>query len=211
MAKPELEAAQEAVKNLDKAAVTEVKTFTKPPDAVVMVMQSVMVLIGEDIKWENVRKVLTDVNGFMKKLQEYNVEKTPESVFKKFRDKYQSKDGFNYKDVKDKSSAAATLCLWALAVSKYQVVTKKVAPKKKKLAEVTVVLAAAEAELSIKMEQVNEVKAKVAALEAECQKMLDEKNDLEFKMDRDTKRMKRAEKLVILLKDEGVRWGETVK
>jgi len=76
---------------------------------------------------------------------------------------------------------------------------------------VTVVLEAAEAELAIKMEQVNEVKAKVAALEAECQKMLDEKNDLEFKMDRDTKRMKRAEKLVILLKDEGVRWGETVK
>ena len=41
--------------------------------------------------------------------------------------------------------------------------------------------------------------------------MLDEKNDLEFKMNRDTQRMKRAEKLVILLKDEGVRWGETVK
>jgi len=37
------------------------------------------------------------------------------------------------------------------------------------------VLEAAEAELAIKMAQVNEVKAKVAALEADCQKMLDEK------------------------------------
>jgi len=30
-------------------------------------------------------------------------------------------------------------------------------------------------------------------------------------MKRDTARMKRAEKLVVLLKDEGVRWAETVK
>jgi len=96
-------------------------------------------------------------------------------------------------------------------VSKYQIVTKKVAPKKKKLAEVSAVLEAAESELAIKMAQVNEVKAKVAALEANCQKMLDEKTELENNMKRDTGRMKRAEKLVVLLKDEGIRWAETVK
>mmetsp|Transcript_116866 Transcript_116866/g.162309 ORF Transcript_116866/g.162309 Transcript_116866/m.162309 type:complete len:101 (+) Transcript_116866:3248-3550(+) len=61
------------------------------------------------------------------------------------------------------------------------------------------------------MAQVNEVKAKVAALEANCQKMLDEKTELENNMKRDTGRMKRAEKLVVLLKDEGIRWAETVK
>jgi hypothetical protein len=41
--------------------------------------------------------------------------------------------------------------------------------------------------------------------------MQDEKETLEFEMDRSTKRMARAEKLVVLLKDEGVRWGETVQ
>jgi len=41
--------------------------------------------------------------------------------------------------------------------------------------------------------------------------MLDEKNELESNMKRDTARMKRAEKLVVLLKDEGIRWAETVK
>jgi dynein heavy chain len=41
--------------------------------------------------------------------------------------------------------------------------------------------------------------------------MQDEKEDLEFKMDRDTKRMFRAEKLVVLLADEGVRWKTTVE
>jgi len=41
--------------------------------------------------------------------------------------------------------------------------------------------------------------------------MLDEKEALEFEMDRSSKRMGRAEKLVVLLKDEGIRWAETVK
>lgn len=41
--------------------------------------------------------------------------------------------------------------------------------------------------------------------------MQDEKETLEFEMDRSSKRMSRAEKLVVLLADEGVRWAETVK
>ena len=41
--------------------------------------------------------------------------------------------------------------------------------------------------------------------------MQDEKEELEFNMDRSSKRMMRAEKLVVLLADEGVRWKETVE
>lgn len=41
--------------------------------------------------------------------------------------------------------------------------------------------------------------------------MQDEKEELEFNMDRSAKRMARAEKLVVLLADEGVRWKETVE
>ena len=41
--------------------------------------------------------------------------------------------------------------------------------------------------------------------------MQDEKESLEFEMDRSTKRMFRAEKLVVLLADEGVRWITTVQ
>ena len=36
--------------------------------------------------------------------------------------------------------------------------------------------------------------------------MQDEKEALEFEMDRSSNRMRRAEKLVVLLADEGVRW-----
>lgn len=60
------------------------------------------------------------------------------------------------------------------------------------------------------MAEVNKVKEAVAKLEADCQNMQDEKDKLEANMDRCEKRMGRAEKLVVLLADEGVRWKETV-
>ena len=80
------------------------------------------------------------------------------------------------------------------------------APKKAKYAEVTAVLKSAQDELKIKLDGVQVIKDQVAKLEADCQSMQDEKEQLEFEMDRSTKRMARAEKLVVLLADEGVRW-----
>lgn len=41
--------------------------------------------------------------------------------------------------------------------------------------------------------------------------MKDEKEDLENQMETSRLRMGRAEKLVVLLKDEGVRWAQTVE
>jgi dynein heavy chain len=41
--------------------------------------------------------------------------------------------------------------------------------------------------------------------------MMKEKAELEFTLDRDKNRMVRAEKLVVLLADEGVRWKTTVE
>ena len=87
-AKPELEAAEAALKNLDKAAIVEIKTFPNPPKAVVMVMEAVMVLLQEKTDWNNVRIVLGDTTGFINKLLFYDVSKTPESVLTKVRNNY---------------------------------------------------------------------------------------------------------------------------
>lgn len=169
-----------------------------------------MVLLGEKIDWKHVKGVLSNVEAFINRLKTYDVEKTSDKVWKKARDNYINTPSFIPGEVKKVSTAAATLCLWAGACSKYAIVTKKVAPKKAKHAEVTKVLKEAQAELKIKLDQVAVVKEAVAKLEADCNKMQDEKEQLEFEMDRSSKRMGRAEKLVDLLGDEGERWKETV-
>lgn len=111
-------------------------------------MECVMVLLGEAKDWANIKKTLGDVNGFLNRLKKYDVETTAEKVWKKARDGYISKANFDPNDVRKSSVAASALCVWAIACSKFQIVTKKVAPKKARHAEVTAVLKAAEADLA---------------------------------------------------------------
>jgi len=147
----------------------------------------------------------------MDRLANYKVEETKESVWKKARDKYINQEEFMPELVKKVSVAAASLCLWCRSCSSYAMVTKKVAPMKAKYSEAMTELNAAQSELKVKLDQVQVVKDKVAKLEADCQKMQDEKEELENNMEVSKARMARAEKLVVLLADEGVRWKETVE
>jgi len=118
-AKPELEASEAALKNLEKAAIVEIKTFPSPPAAVTLVMEAIMILLQEKPDWNNVRAVLGDSTGFVNRLLSYNVSNTPESVLAKVRKNYLSKKEFDPEDVGKKSSAAKCLCIWAISVSKF--------------------------------------------------------------------------------------------
>ena len=142
-AKPELEAAELALKSLDKPAIVEIKSFPNPPKAVVMVLEAVMVLLSEKTDWNNVKSVLADTQGFINRLLYYDVSKTPESVLNKVRNNYLKLKEFDPEDVGKKSLAAKCLCVWSLSVSKYQIVIKKVEPKKRKFEEVQSILSKA--------------------------------------------------------------------
>ena len=48
---PALNAAAEALKKLNKADITEIKGFAKPPEAVMMVLEAVCILLGEKNDW----------------------------------------------------------------------------------------------------------------------------------------------------------------
>lgn len=80
--------------------------------------------------------MLGDTGSFMNRLLTYDVSKTPESVLAKVRKSHLSRTEFDPVDVGKKSGAAKVLCIWALSVSKFQIVIKKVEPKKKKFEEV---------------------------------------------------------------------------
>ena len=128
---------------LDKAAIVEIKTFPNPPKAVVMVMEAVMILLQQKTDWNNVRIVLGDTGGFITNLLTYDVSKTPENVLAKVRKNYLSLKEFEPEDIGKKSSAAKCLCIWAIAVSRFQIILKKVEPKKRKFEEVQSILSKA--------------------------------------------------------------------
>lgn len=210
-AKPIMASAKQAVDSIERNSIVDLQKIQRPTEGVQFIMAGCMTLMGEKSDWKSVQKVLGNVNEFLNRLKNMDPEQVKEKTWKKVRDTYLKDPKFNYENAKAISSAAAAITKWATALSEYAIVIKDVAPKKAKHAEVKAILDKAEAELKTKLDEVAKVKAQVAELEATTQKMRDDKEALETDMDRSTKRMARAEKLVVLLKDEGVRWAETVK
>ena len=197
---------------VDGQAITEIKGFTKPPELCEFVMEAVMLYIGKKANWDTAKKEMQNAQNFLKQLKELKVDSLTEKTLGTIRKKYlDKKDKFDIEKIKKQSEPAANLATWAQAMSNYQKVYKLIVPKKKKLAEVEAVLAEAKAELDKKLAKVKKVKDRVAELEATANKLNADKTEMEFKMNQSRSRMGRAEKLVLLLEDEGVRWKKDVE
>jgi len=208
---PELDAAKASLAKLDKNKITEIKSFPSPPDAVVMVMEAVMIVFNEKTEWNHVKKVISDPKAFVESMKSYDVKSLDQKRLKTLRNKFINRKDFNPTEVEKVSVAAKSMCEWVLALDKYSYVLTRVGPKQKQYEEVSKVLKEAKAVLAVKQAELKEVTDKVAALESACISMEQEKKQLEDDMDKFEKRMGRAEKLVVLLEDEGVRWKETVE
>ncbi len=118
-AKPELDAAKAAVAQLNRDSITEIKSFSNPPKAVVMVMEAIMILLTEKMDWRAIKDVISDTNGFIERLKNYKVMEAPEDLFKKVRNNYLSKPEFDINDIKKKSVAASYMAMWVMAVNRY--------------------------------------------------------------------------------------------
>lgn len=129
-----------------------------------MVMESIMLLLGEKQDWNTIRSNLNETNAFIERLKNFDVMKCPEAVFEKCRKNFISKPEFDVGEVRKKSVAASFMAQWVKAVNSYQKVVKVVEPKQRRYNEVKANLDQAESELALKMAEVQKVRDKVALL-----------------------------------------------
>lgn len=198
---PALESAVKALNSLTKADITEVKSFTNPPNAVRVVMEAVCVLLGEKENWETAKKLLSR-SDFMDLLQNYDKDNIAESRLKKLRKQYINAEEMQVDVIQKVSKAGSGLCLWARAMDVYADVAKEVGPKKLRLDEMKAQLAITTAELKEKQAQLKIVLDRVAGLQKTCDETLAEKNRLQAESDTTAKRLVRAEKLTNGLNSE---------
>ena len=102
--------------------------------------------------------------------------------------------------------ACKSLAMWVKAMDTYAKVSREVEPKKRKVAELSSKLEVKNRELKIKQDELNLIKEKVQKLQKECDVTLALKKKLEEDMIRTNNRLISAEKLTVLLEEEGIRW-----
>ncbi len=114
-AEPALKAASEALNTLNKANMTELKSFGKPPAIVVKVVGAVMVLtapsnkIPKDVSWNAGKNYMGKVDQFLDTLITFDKENIRDSNRKAVEPYLKDKE-FDYDFVKTKSAAAAGNC-----------------------------------------------------------------------------------------------------
>jgi len=74
---------------------------------------------------------------FLKSLKEFDVTIVSEKLIMKVRKEYLSKPDFTTAAITRISVPAGSMCTWVHALSSYQMVYKKIVPKKAKLKEVS--------------------------------------------------------------------------
>jgi len=61
-AMPKIKEAQQALNTLNRADISEIKGNNNPNHLVELTLQCVNILLGENTKWEDIKKTLSDAN-----------------------------------------------------------------------------------------------------------------------------------------------------
>jgi dynein heavy chain len=205
---PELKAAEDAIAQLDSKSISEVKSYTTPPEPVMTVMSAVMIVLGKEPTWPTAKKMMTD-SGFINTIKDYDKESTKDATVKKI-EKYTREEKFRPEYVTSVSRAAGILCMWVKAVEGYAKALKTVAPKRARMQY-------ARDQVAKKMAVLKELEdefAKLAKRLAELEELFNTKNseleefsrvlnDLQTKIDR-------GDKLISGLAGEKLRWEATI-
>ncbi|KAM9363597.1 dynein axonemal heavy chain 6 [Symphorus nematophorus] len=205
---PALEGANQALNSLDKADISEIKVFTKPPDLVMTVMEAVCILLNCKPDWPGAKQLLGDAN-FLRRLTEYDKDNIKPQILLKLQ-KYINNPDFIPEKVEKVSKACRSMCMWVRAMDLYSRVLKEVGPKREKLAKAQEELDATMATLREKQQKLQEVENQIKVLQDQFDNSLDEKEELANTMALTQARLNRAGKLTSALGDEQIRWQESV-
>ncbi|KAI8438868.1 hypothetical protein MSG28_011209 [Choristoneura fumiferana] len=200
-AEPALIAAQEALNTLNKANLTELKSFGSPPGAVTNVTAAVMVLLApggkipKDRSWKAAKMVMAKVDVFLESLVNYDKENIHPDVIKAIQP-YLKDSEFEPEFIRTKSGAAAGLCAWVINIIKFFEVFCDVEPKRKALAAANAELAAASEKLKAIKSQVASLEEQLATLTADFEKATAEKLKCQQEADATNRTIQLANRLV---------------
>nr|XP_014351765.1 PREDICTED: dynein heavy chain 6, axonemal-like [Latimeria chalumnae] len=205
---PALEAANKALDSLDKADISEVRVFTKPPDLVMTVMEAICILLNAKPDWTSAKQVLGDSN-FLRKLLEFDKDNIKPQILQKLQ-KYLNNPEFVPEKVEKVSKACKSMCMWVRAMDLYSRVVKEVEPKRQKFGAAQAELDATLSTLQDKQRKLKDVEDQIQKLQDHYDKSVGEKESLAKTMALTQARLTRAGKLTSALGDEQVRWQESI-
>ncbi|GMF09750.1 unnamed protein product [Phytophthora lilii] len=130
---PDVQEATEALSQINKYHIVEMKSFTNPPQLVRLAMQAVCVLLDVPPTWSEALRILADIR-FLDRLRNFDKDSIEPSLMDRVKF-YVNHPEFSMENMRRASLASTTLCKWVLALVRYFEAMKRVAPTQKLLEE----------------------------------------------------------------------------
>nr|KAF6399683.1 dynein axonemal heavy chain 14 [Molossus molossus] len=205
---PAVNKATVALKALDKADISELRVYTRPPFLVLTVMNAVCILLQKKPNWTTAKLLLSET-GFLKRLVNLDKDSIPQKVFTKLK-KILIIPDFNPQKIALVSVACCSICEWIIALNDYNEMQKLVGPKQIQVAEAQNVLKIARQRLAEKQRGLQLVEEHLLFLQAAYKDVVAEKEVLASRRELATRRLHCASVLLTALEDEKIRWQNTI-
>ncbi|XP_071826175.1 dynein axonemal heavy chain 10-like isoform X2 [Apostichopus japonicus] len=207
---PALEAARIALQDLDRSDVTEIRAFAKPPKAVQMVCECIVVLRGiREVSWKSAKAMMAEAN-FLKSLQELDVDGIGQTQVKTVKGFLKDLD-ISTEEMKSVSMAGAGLLKFVVAVMGYCSVAREIKPKREKVARLEKTFFQAKRDLDRINAEVKSLEDELAELGRKYEEAINEKQALQEEAEIMERRLIAADKLISGLGSENVRWTKDLE
>ncbi|XP_011694340.1 PREDICTED: dynein heavy chain 10, axonemal [Wasmannia auropunctata] len=208
-AQPALDAAKLALSDLEKADITEIRSFTTPPEPVQIVSECVAVLRGvKDVSWKGAKGMMSDPY-FLRHLQEINCDEITLRQQQAVRALLKKTDKLDQMQVISK--AGYGLYKFVLAVLDYCTVFREVKPKIDRVQALEAESEKARRALEKEEWELKRLEETLRELNAKYDVAMTKRQNLQDETDLLQRRLSAADKLISGLSSENERWRKDLE
>lgn len=206
---PALETARLALSDLDKADITEIRSFATPPEPVQTICECIVILRGyKEVNWKTAKGMMAEAN-FLRTLQEMNCDAITQAQQRAC--KAHMKKSSKMDEMASISKAGYGLYKFVQAVLGYCAVFREVKPKKERVEQL-------EAEFNNAKRNLEKLYSEISKLEEDLNKLnqkyadaMKRRQELQEETDLMMRRLEAADKLISGLSSEKIRWTEDLR
>lgn len=203
---PALEAARNALQDLDKSDVTEIRSFAKPPKQVQVVCECILVMRGvKEISWQSAKGMMSEAN-FLRSLMEMDCDSINNNQVRTVK-------GFlknlhtTFEEMQAISKAGSGMLKFVEAIMGYCDVAREIKPKREKLARLEKNFFHSKRELERIQSELSDIQKELKALGEKYHAAIGEKQLLQEEAELMERRLIAADKLISGLSSENERFG----
>lgn len=208
---PLIHEAQQGVQNIKKQHLTEMRSMRNPPDTIKMVLESVCILLGYQVKsWSDVQQVVRQ-DDFIASIVTYDGESQLTSNMIEFMETtYLTQPNYNYESANRASKALGPLMMWVKAQLRYASIVSKVDPLRKELQRLEHELIDSKNKLKAVDSMIGDLQKEIETYKLKYSESIRDIESIKMEMNSVELKVSRSVKLLDSLKSERIRWKSNI-